>query len=247
MKRREVLKSLILYVPAAGAVATLLRERNAGASTSTPKKLPLYGMGIRVDQCIGCGQCVEACKAENNVPAAPFYTRTWVERYRITTDGEVYVAAVEPGLPGREDSSEDKHTARTFFVPKLCNQCNSPPCVQVCPVGATFATGEGIVLIDDKRCVGCRYCVQACPYGARYIHPEKQTADKCTFCFHRLKRGLAPACVEACPTGARIIGDLTERADVLTRFRRMNKLHQLKPELNTEPKVYYAGLDGEVR
>ncbi len=106
---------------------------------------------------------------------------------------------------------------------------------------------DGAVIVDDKRCIGCRYCIQACPYGARYLHPTTKTADKCTFCYHRVVKGLQPACVEVCPTQARVFGDLKSKASRLVRFTRMNKIHVLKPQLNTEPKVYYAQLDGEVR
>ncbi|MGB2957753.1 MAG: 4Fe-4S dicluster domain-containing protein [Bacteroidota bacterium] len=117
----------------------------------------------------------------------------------------------------------------------------------MCPVGATFTTEDGVILVDEKRCIGCGYCIQACPYGARYLHPVKETADKCTFCYHRVTRGLLPACVEVCPTQARIFGDVRRKASPLLRFKRMNKLHVLKPHLNTEPKVVYSDLDGEVR
>ena len=101
--------------------------------------------------------------------------------------------------------------------------------------------------MNSKTCIGCRYCIQACPYGMRYLHPKTETADKCTFCYHRLQRGLLPACVEVCPTQARIIGDLHSSASPMTRFKRMNKIFVLKPNLNTEPKVLYAHIDGEVR
>jgi Fe-S-cluster-containing dehydrogenase component len=103
------------------------------------------------------------------------------------------------------------------------------------------------VLVDKERCIGCRYCIQACPYGARYLDYRSRTADKCTFCYHRITKGLMPACVEACPTQARIFGDLRSKASRLVRFQRMNKISALKPGLNTEPKVTYAQLDGEVR
>jgi len=136
---------------------------------------------------------------------------------------------------------------RTFFVPKLCNHCANPPCVQVCPVGATFITPDGVVLVDDQYCIGCRYCIQACPYGARYMHPEKHVAGKCTFCYHRLVKGLVPACVEVCPTGARVFGEVEKQPTPLARFLRFNDIQVLKPNLNTKPKAYYANLDGEVR
>lgn len=206
-----------------------------------------YGMGIQIDKCIGCGRCVEACKLENKVPDEPYYYRTWVERFVITEDGEVIVDSPEGGRNGFEMIAEEHKILRTFFVPKLCNHCNNPPCVQVCPVGATFSTEDGVVLVDKDYCIGCRYCIQACPYGARYLNPETKTADKCTFCYHRLAKGLLPACVEVCPTGARIFGKMQMRSSPLNRFMRFNEIQVLKPDLNTDPKVLYANLDGEVR
>jgi tetrathionate reductase subunit B len=221
----------------------IVRKAWSGERTARPK--PYYGMGILVDKCIGCARCMDACKEENDVPREPFFFRTWVERYTIKRDGSVAVQNIAG--PQAAEPQPEKEVLRTFFVPKLCNQCDNPPCVQVCPVGATFSTDEGVVLIDDTRCIGCRYCIQACPYGARYLHPAKQTADKCTFCYHRITKGLLPACVEVCPTQARVFGDLRSAASPLARFQRMNKLHVLKAYLNTEPKVAYADLDGEVR
>jgi Fe-S-cluster-containing dehydrogenase component len=206
-----------------------------------------YGMGIQVDKCIGCGRCVEACKAENDVPREPFYFRTWVERYVFDNDGEVTVDSPEGGIRGFLPGEEDGEVLRAFFVPKLCNQCDSPPCVQVCPVGATFKTEDGVILIDTDYCIGCRYCIQACPYGARYLDPRTKTADKCTFCYHRITKGQLPACVEVCPTEARVFGELKERASPLRRMMRMSQIQVLKPAMNTEPKVYYTNLDGEVR
>lgn len=205
-----------------------------------------YSMGIDVGKCIGCGLCMQACKRENDVPDLPYYFRTWVERYVIKTDRQVLVSTVGVASPRQEGAVAEGQLLRSFFVPKLCNQCDHPPCVQVCPVGATFKTADGVVLVDEKRCIGCRYCIQACPYGARYLHPRTRVADKCTFCYHRLVRGLLPACVEVCPRQARLFGDTKSPASPLGRFTRANKIHVLKPYLNTEPKVYYANLDGEV-
>ncbi|MBI4520139.1 MAG: 4Fe-4S dicluster domain-containing protein [Gemmatimonadetes bacterium] len=205
----------------------------------------LYAMGIDVSKCIGCARCVEACKAENDVPREADCFNTWVERYVIRTDGTVEVDSPEGGLAGFSPV-EERGIRRTFFVPKLCNHCENPPCVQVCPVGATFTTRDGVVLVDEDYCIGCRYCIQACPYGARWFHPEKRVAAKCTFCYHRVVQGLVPACVEVCPTGARVFGEV-ERPTPLARFVRMNEVQVLKPHLNTKPKVYYASLDGEVR
>ncbi|MBI2832988.1 MAG: 4Fe-4S dicluster domain-containing protein [Acidobacteria bacterium] len=202
-------------------------------------------MAVDVAKCIGCGRCVEACKIENDVP--PTYFRTWVERYVVQDDGPTLVESPNGGLDGFPATVSEKGILRTFFVPKLCNHCANPPCVQVCPVGATFLTQDGAVLVDRDYCIGCRYCIQACPYGARFLHPATHTAEKCTFCYHRVVRGLAPACVEVCPTGARIFGELKHRNSPLARFMHFSRLQVLKDHLNTEPKVYYANLDGEVR
>ncbi len=247
--RRKFLRTWAIGVPAlllalrTKAVAIWFTNETATYNASEHR----YGMGIDVARCIGCGRCVEACKNENDVPREPFYFRTWVERYVITTADETIVDSPNGGIEGFPPSTTEKGIMRTFFVPKLCNHCDDPPCVQVCPVGATFSTEDGVVLVDKDYCVGCRYCVQACPYGARFVNPATKTADKCTFCYHRLVKGLQPACVEVCPNGARIFGDVRARSSPLARFERMRKLHTLKPHLNTKPKVYYADLDEEVR
>jgi Fe-S-cluster-containing dehydrogenase component len=189
---------------------------------------------------------VEACKTENNVPRDAAHFRTWVERYRITTEGETIVDSPNGAMDGFRDESKEQNILRTFFVPKLCNHCDNPPCVQVCPVGATYKSPDGVVLVDKEYCIGCRYCIQACPYGARFLDPVTKTAEKCTFCYHRITQGLLPACVEVCPTQARVFGEVRKKASPLQRFLRMNRIGILKPYLNTEPKVYYANLDGEV-
>lgn len=205
-----------------------------------------YGFVVDATVCIGCGRCVKACKEENNVPDG-FY-RTWVERYRVAEQGEVFVDSPRGSLDGFQQQELPVRVVKAFFVPKLCNQCSHPNCVQVCPVGATYQTKDGIVLIDDKYCVGCSYCVQACPYGARYIdHHGKGVADKCTWCYHRLVRGLSPACVLACPVGARTIGDLKDPASRVSTILREKRVAILKPEIGNEPRAYYLGMDKEVR
>ena len=136
---------------------------------------------------------------------------------------------------------------KNFFVPKLCNHCVESPCTQVCPVGATFVSPDGVVLIDQKYCLGCRYCVQACPYGCRFIHPQKETAEKCTLCYHRITKGLTTACCESCPTGARQLVDLKNPKDPIHEFLRTHSIQVLKPYMATNSKVFYNGLDGSVR
>ncbi len=244
--RREFLKQCANAAPLLLATVRVAEAAAASDETYKPEE-HYYGMGIDVNKCIGCGRCADACKTENNVPREPFYFRTWVERYVLTTDGKTEVTSPNGGIDGFPSVTNEKGILRTFFVPKLCNHCANPPCVQVCPVGATFITPDGVVLVDKDYCIGCRYCIQACPYGARFLNPVTRTAEKCTFCYHRVVQGKVPACVEVCPTGARIFGDVGARSSPLTRFRRFNEIEVLKPQLNTSPKVYYANLDGEVR
>jgi len=206
-----------------------------------------YGIGIDINKCIGCGKCADACKLENNLPKAPFYFRSWVEQYTIKNDGAIIVESPNGGIDGFKQSVPDDEIFKSFFVPKMCNHCAKSPCVQVCPVGATFESPEGIVLVDENYCIGCRYCVQACPYGCRYIHPEKGTVDKCTLCVHRLKKGLQPACFEICPTGARIFGDLNDSKSNINYFLKNHTCMVIKPHLNTGSKLFYNALSPEVR
>lgn len=208
---------------------------------------PWYGIGIDIEKCIGCGNCAKACKSENDVPKDPFYYRSWVEQYTIKNDETLHVESPNGGIDGFTQTTPEDEIFQTFFVPKMCNHCYKSPCVQVCPVGATFVSPEGVVLVDEKYCMGCSYCVQACPYGCRYLHPEKKTADKCTLCYHRLKQGLKPACFEVCPTGARIYGDLHDEKSELYQFLKDHNTQVLKPHLNTGAKLFYNGLSSEVR
>jgi len=208
-----------------------------------------WAMAIDVDKCIGCGNCVRACKQENDVPREPFYFRTWVERYHVP-DGDIEHPQVDSpngGYDGFPEKYRPGDGAKSFFVPKLCNHCAHSPCVQVCPVGATFESPDGVVLVDKSYCLGCRYCVQACPYGCRFIDPRTSTVDKCSLCYHRITRGLTTACCETCPTEARVLGDLKDPKDPIHEFLRTHKVQVLKPQMATGSKTYYNGLDGSVR
>ena len=206
-----------------------------------------YGFAFDIEKCIGCGSCAAACKKENDVPVEPFYFRTWVEHYTIKTDETIINESPNGGIDGFKQTIADNDIYKAFFVPKNCNHCTKSPCEQVCPVGATFITKEGVVLVDQEYCLGCGYCVQSCPYGCRYIDPEKGVVDKCTFCYHRLTKGMEPACVAVCPTGARIYGNLHDKTSDLSKMIKDKNCVVLKPQLNTGAKLYYNGLSQEVR
>jgi len=240
-------KLLVMTAATASALEHVLAGAPDAAAPYNTADL-WWAMLIDVEKCIGGGHCVRACKTENDVLDEPMYFRTWVERYHINMSDPEHPVVDSPdgGINGFSEKYADGD-GKTFFVPKLCNHCADSPCTQVCPVGATFRTNDGVVLIDKDYCVGCRYCVQACPYGCRYLDPRSRTADKCTFCYHRLTKGMVPACVEVCPTGARQIADLKNPKDPAHEYLRTHKIQVLKPQMATGAKVYYNGLDGAVR
>ncbi|RJP51556.1 MAG: 4Fe-4S dicluster domain-containing protein [Anaerolineaceae bacterium] len=209
--------SLLSLTPARRAAAALAPVGIVG----TYPYRPHYAMVIRQKRCTGCESCVEACIRVNNV--APY-------GYRIA----VLSRAIEESLPtgGRE------------FMPVLCNQCNKAPCVRVCPTKATYKDKRtGIVLVDEKRCIGCKACMLACPYNARYYNEAIGAADKCDFCFRtRLQIGKGiPACVEACPVAALVFGDLSAHESEIHRILHEagRTIYALRPEKGTLPSVFY--------
>lgn len=237
--RRRFLKIL-----GAGSGLLLLRGGRALAGEDPAYEASEHYWGYAVDttKCIGCGACMRACRAENDVPEGCH--RTWVERYHVSADGEVHVDVAGEGEHVFKPLEGD--VVKAFFVPKLCNHCEKSVCTQVCPVGASYDTKDGVVLVDEERCIGCGYCVQACPYGTRFINPNGHIADKCTLCYHRITKGLEPACVVSCPKSARIFGDLKDPKGKLSVILRQRRYRVLKAEMGTHPKVYYVGLDREV-
>lgn len=208
--------------------------------------------------CVGCGFCVKACKIENEIPYDANVSRTWVERYVVTKDGETHTDSPKAARDGFTSKAidqagrgmleiKDGDIDKAFFVPKLCNQCENPPCVQVCPVGATYQTPDGVVLIDRTWCIGCGYCVMGCPYGVRFFHPVYKAAEKCNFCYHRISQGMKTACVEACPFGARKIGNIKDPEDPVTKVIMTERVAVLKEEYGTKPQVFYLGMSREVK
>lgn len=153
-------------------------------------------MLIDITLCIGCNSCQAACKQANNLP-----------------EGD------EQKLSATAYTALEEHDG--VFVRRMCQHCESPTCVSVCPVGALEKTPEGPVIYDESKCIGCRYCMQACPFQVpRYqwgsTYPRIQ---KCVFCHDRISKGLPTACSEACPTGATKFGDRDELiAEALRRI-----------------------------
>ena len=186
---------------------------------------PHWSMLVDTRRCIACQACTMACSMENVSPEGQF--RTVVATYAVT---------------------EPSGKTGLAVLPRLCNHCEEPPCIPVCPVGATFKRKDGIVLVDGERCVGCAYCVQACPYDARFVNHHTGKADKCTFCSHRVEAGLLPACVETCVGGARIFGDINNPQSEISRRLASAKeqIRVLKPEAGTNPRVFYIGLEKQL-
>jgi tetrathionate reductase subunit B len=218
MDRRSFLKFLGL----GGAAASVLDAGEALAAADGGQG-PRYAMVVDLRRCVGCQSCTVSCGLENRTPAGDF--RTTVGEYAIRDTGSQRTAIAS--------------------LPRLCNHCEQPACIPVCPVRATYQRPDGIVVVDGGKCLGCGFCVQACPYGARFLNHETKTADKCTFCAHRIVVGLLPACVENCVGGARRFGDLKNPESLVARMLREydGALAVLYPEKKTRPAVYYLGLD----
>ena len=241
--------SLAAALPA--SAFTLLSRSEARAAVANANVR--WGFLVDTTKCVGCGMCVKACKNENEIPYDAPVTRTWVERYIVTRDGRTLADSPKGGRDGytsreiREEDIDPDDIAKAFFVPKLCNQCDNPACVQVCPVGATYQTDDGVVLVDREWCIGCGYCIMACPYGVRFFHPVHKVAEKCNFCYHRITKGLDPACVQSCAFGARRIANLRDPEDPVTKIITTERVSVLKDEYGTKPNVFYLGLDANVR
>lgn len=171
-------------------------------------------MAIDTRKCVGCSDCVVACQLENDVPLG--YCRDWVTE---TIDG----AYPELSLELRSER---------------CNHCANAPCVRCCPTGASHVAEGGVVLVDGGWCIGCGACIESCPYDARFSHPRGYV-DKCTFCLHRVRKGLQPACVSVCPTKCMYFGDLDDPGSAIANVLKTRKYKVLAPEAGTKPQVYY--------
>lgn len=214
--RRYFLKKLGSGAALAAGAAAL----PAPALSTIPKKGVQYAMVIDTRRCTGCHACSVACKSEFDVPLG--VTRSWVE---YTEKGNY------------------PNVQRTF-LPRLCNHCSEPPCVDVCPTGATYKRADnGVVVVDADICIGCKYCIQACPYDARFMNHTTGAADKCDFCQHRTSQGLEPSCVNTCVGRARIFGDINDPDSEVSKLIAKNAVSVLRREMGTQPNVFYIAAD----
>jgi Fe-S-cluster-containing dehydrogenase component len=235
-----------LRVAGCAALAAAAPALGCARAGATRRRL---AMVVDIRKCAaggGCTDCLRACHRAHNVPEIndPRHEVKWIWKEPF----ERALSVEEPDVLPAD--------LRGQPVPVLCNHCDNPPCVRVCPTQATWKREDGIVTIDQHRCIGCRYCVAACPYGSRsfnWIDPRPHVAEptsdyptrtrgvveKCTLCEERVAQGRPPACVEACREGALIFGDLDDSASDLRRVLRDRYAMRRKPELGTRPQIYY--------
>jgi molybdopterin-containing oxidoreductase family iron-sulfur binding subunit len=255
ISRRRLIGFIALLGVGGGFGGRVLANAGAANATGRPtlarrrakKQAPQWMMIFDLRSCDGCEDCVLACQQAHYLPAGT----EWIKVYEMVGAG---------GQP--------------YYLPKPCMMCEDPPCLSVCPVGATFRTDEGIVLVDQDVCIGCRMCMAACPYESRYFNAEPGpkappqpfprspewpvpqvtgTVGKCVLCAARLPAGQLPACAKACSMGVIYIGDLTTDVAVngqgktvkISEFLGENDAVRLKEELGTNPRVYYIPGHGQ--
>ena len=197
-----------------------------------------WGMLIDTNKCAsGCTACVSACNEENGIKShgRPETDQVWIRKVKL----------------------RDKQTGHVTSLPMMCQHCEHPPCVDVCPTGASMKRADGIVMVDRHICIGCRYCMMACPYKARsfahetvedpkeYAPRGKGTVESCTMCVHRVDEGGTPACVEACNEaehGAMIFGDLKDPNSAISQELKKHGGKQIRADLGLNTGVRYQGI-----
>jgi molybdopterin-containing oxidoreductase family iron-sulfur binding subunit len=199
------------------------------------------GMVIDLARCVGCQTCAIACKLENNVSLGLSWNRVFTV-----------------GGPSMDTPNGQYPDLAMYHITLACQHCEKPVCVAVCPTGASYQREDGLCLVDYEACIGCRYCLASCPYSVRafnYREPqqipdfpigspdvqsrEMGVVEKCTFCVHRVDKGLDPACVVVCPARARFFGDLNDPKSEVSRLIAERNGYQLLPESGRVPKVYF--------
>ena len=196
-----------------------------------------WGMLIDANSCdSGCNDCVTACNTENGLSGGTLETDSqWIRKLEL----------------------KDTRSGKTQSLPMMCQHCEEPPCVDVCPTGASFKRADGIVLVDKHTCIGCRYCVMACPYKARsFVHeaitdqnPDvprgKGTVESCTLCVHRIDRDLNPACVDACAAAghnAILFGNLNDPNSDIAKRIATYATKQVRADLGLNTGIRYQGI-----
>ena len=233
IQRRQFLKTSAGAAAVAIAPGMMLYSVAQGSSEGASSKVR-WGMLIDTNQCKpGCNDCVTACNRENGLSGGTLPTDSqWIRKIEI----------------------KDVSSGRELSLPMMCQHCEHPPCVDVCPTNASMKRADGIVLVDKHRCIGCRYCMMACPYKARsFVHepltgqnPDvprgKGTVEACTLCVHRIDEGGKPACSEACPNQAILFGDLNDaNSEIAIKVKSVASV-QVRAELRLNPGVRYQGL-----
>jgi molybdopterin-containing oxidoreductase family iron-sulfur binding subunit len=196
-----------------------------------------WGMLIDSSKCAsGCTDCVTACNTENGLSGGTLPTDSqWIRKIEI----------------------KQVSTGKTQSLPMMCQHCAEPPCVDVCPTGASFKRADGIVLVDKHICIGCRYCVMACPYKARsFVHEPLSdqkpdvprgmgTVEGCTMCVHKVDRGETTACAKACSDaghGAIVFGNLNDPDSEIAKRVASYATRQVREDLNLNTGVRYIGI-----
>jgi Fe-S-cluster-containing dehydrogenase component len=213
VSRRAFLRCALGMGAAATGVGVALGSGRVARAVGAQKasRSARYALVIDTTKCVGCGACREACHIHNELPQDVSYIH-------ILSHGD----ATNP-----------------TFLPVQCQHCANPPCATVCPVGATYHREDGVVLIDEKICVGCKYCEVACPYQARVFDEERGVVDKCWLCLDRVLDGGQPACVEACILGARHFGRQDDPNSEVSQLIASGQAKPLHPEFGTEPGILY--------
>ena len=226
----------VVIAPGVRLVEVARAAPQPGAPVSSKVR---WGLLIDVNRCSeGCNECVLACNRENGLEGGTRPTDSqWIRKVEL----------------------KDLRSGRKLSTPVMCQHCAEPPCVDVCPTGASFKREDGIVLVDRHTCIGCRYCMMACPYKARSFVHEPTTGQKpdvprgkgcvesCTLCVHKVDRGGTPSCVEACAAaghGAILFGDLNDPQSEISRRVRAVATVQLRADLRTDNGVRYQGISG---
>ena len=194
-----------------------------------------WGFLIDANKCAAnCDKCVSACSKENGLTGhdRPATDAQWIRKVTV----------------------RDKATQHSVSLPLMCQHCANPPCVDVCPTGASMKRADGIVLVDKHICIGCRYCMMACPYKARsFVHEEiddqksyaprgKGTVESCTMCVHRVDRGDIPACAEACPEKAIVFGDMNDPNSEIAKRLAAEASTEIRGDLRLDLGVRYQGI-----